>query len=83
MRPVSGLGSPAAWKNRDFAPTSTHARTHARVCAHLKAIMAYPPTTQLSLEEKDLLWRFRFFLTREKKVTCSCIGLVAATRAAI
>ena len=45
--------------------------------------MAYPPTTQLSLEEKDLLWRFRFFLTREKKVTCSCIGLVAATRAAI
>ena len=33
-----------------------------------QAIIAYPPTRQLSLEEKDLVWRFRFYLTREKKV---------------
>jgi len=30
--------------------------------------MAYPPTRQLSLEEKDQLWRYRFYLSREKKV---------------
>lgn len=30
--------------------------------------MAYPPTRQLTLEEKDQLWRYRFYLSREKKV---------------
>lgn len=30
--------------------------------------MASPPTKQLSLDEKDLVWRFRYYLTREKKV---------------
>lgn len=30
--------------------------------------MGYPPTQKLTPEEKDLVWKFRFYLTREKKV---------------
>lgn len=30
--------------------------------------MVYPPTQVLSAEEKDLVWKFRFYLTRDKRV---------------
>ncbi|KAG8909004.1 Phosphatidylinositol (PI) 3-kinase [Tulasnella sp. 403] len=33
----------------------------------LTAILNYPPTRLLSADDKDLIWRFRFYLTREKK----------------
>jgi phosphatidylinositol 3-kinase len=32
-----------------------------------KDILKYSPTYILSSEEKDLLWKFRFYLTRDKK----------------
>ncbi len=32
-----------------------------------KEILAYPPTRALSGDEMDLVWRFRFYLTRDPK----------------
>ena len=34
-----------------------------------QAIVAYPPTKVLTSEEQDLLWKFRFYLSSQKKVT--------------
>ncbi|KAF0930784.1 hypothetical protein E2562_035256, partial [Oryza meyeriana var. granulata] len=33
----------------------------------IQTILKYPPTRALSVEEKQLLWKFRFYLTSEKK----------------
>lgn len=33
----------------------------------LNNILSYEPTQDLSAEEKDLVWRFRYYLTREKR----------------
>ena len=33
----------------------------------LNNILSYEPTQDLTAEEKDLVWRFRYYLTREKK----------------
>lgn len=30
--------------------------------------MSYPPTKQLSSEEQDLVWKFRYYLTTQEKV---------------
>lgn len=46
--------------DRDVKPTST-----ARDQLH--TIVSYPPTTTLTLEEQDLVWKFRFYLTSNKK----------------
>ena len=32
-------------------------------------IVGYPPTTQLSSEEQDLVWKFRFYLATQKEVS--------------
>jgi phosphatidylinositol 3-kinase len=32
--------------------------------------MAYGPSHELSAEEKDLIWKFRHHLTRDKRVRC-------------
>lgn len=31
--------------------------------------MSYPPTKQLSSEEQDLVWKFRYYLTTQEKVS--------------
>ncbi|KAF8985638.1 Phosphatidylinositol (PI) 3-kinase [Entomortierella lignicola] len=33
----------------------------------LAQILRYPPSHSLTVEEKDLLWKFRFYLTRDKR----------------
>lgn len=33
----------------------------------LQDILKYPPSQPLTIEEKDLIWKFRFYLTRDKK----------------
>ncbi|XP_078606868.1 phosphatidylinositol 3-kinase catalytic subunit type 3-like [Branchiostoma floridae x Branchiostoma japonicum] len=33
----------------------------------LNLILGYPPTKAMSLEEQDLVWKFRFYLTNQKK----------------
>src|SRR5689334_5589834 len=36
--------------------------------ALMQKILSYPLTRQLSLEDKDVLWKFRFYLTSNKRV---------------
>lgn len=42
-------------------------RPNAKVRDELNTIMAYSPTHPLSPEEKDLVWKFRYHLTRDKR----------------
>lgn len=37
-------------------------------CVRQQIIMGYPPTKQLSSEEQDLVWKFRYYLTTQEKV---------------
>ncbi|RKP23031.1 phosphoinositide 3-kinase C2-domain-containing protein [Syncephalis pseudoplumigaleata] len=47
--------------DRDLKP-------EARTRDQLNAIIQYAPTQPLTSEEKDLLWKFRFYLSRDKRV---------------
>eukprot|EP00003_Mantamonas_plastica_P029479 TRINITY_DN698_c1_g1_i1.p1 TRINITY_DN698_c1_g1~~TRINITY_DN698_c1_g1_i1.p1 ORF type:complete len:705 (+),score=236.36 TRINITY_DN698_c1_g1_i1:789-2903(+) len=47
--------------DRDLKPNAMERK-------QINAIINHPPTRDLTSEEKDLLWKFRFSLTREKKV---------------
>lgn len=47
--------------DRDLKP-------NANVRDLLNVIVGYPPTKQLSVEEQDLVWKFRFYLSNQKKV---------------
>ncbi|KAK4185098.1 kinase-like domain-containing protein [Podospora australis] len=42
-------------------------KPNAKVRDELNTIMSYAPTHVLSPEEKDLIWKFRYHLTRNKK----------------
>ena len=33
----------------------------------LQEVLNFPPTQPLTSEDKDLIWKFRFYLTRDKK----------------
>jgi phosphatidylinositol 3-kinase len=46
--------------DRELKPT-------AKLRDEINDILRYPPTKQLVDHEKDLLWKFRFYLTRDKK----------------
>ncbi|KDR23478.1 phosphatidylinositol 3-kinase catalytic subunit type 3 [Zootermopsis nevadensis] len=43
------------------------AKPNASVRDILNTIVAYPPTKQLATEEQDLVWKFRFYLSNQKK----------------
>lgn len=45
------------------------AKPNASVRDLLNTIVAYPPTKQLTTEEQDLVWKFRFYLSNQKKVS--------------
>ncbi|XP_011502778.1 PREDICTED: phosphatidylinositol 3-kinase catalytic subunit type 3 [Ceratosolen solmsi marchali] len=42
----------------------------------LNTILSYPPTTALSTEEQDLIWKFRFYLSTQKKALTKFIKCV-------
>ncbi|XP_011311531.1 phosphatidylinositol 3-kinase catalytic subunit type 3 [Fopius arisanus] len=54
---------------RDVKPTST-------VRDALNTIVGYPPTTALSTEEQDLIWKFRFHLSNQKKALTKFVKCV-------
>jgi phosphatidylinositol 3-kinase len=58
--------------DRELKPTS-------KIRDELLTILKYPPTKILSSEEKDLLWKFRFYLTREKKALTKFVKCVIWT----
>lgn len=43
------------------------AKPNASVRDQLNTIVGYPPTKQLTTEEQDLIWKFRFYLSNQKK----------------
>lgn len=54
---------------RELKPTST-------VRDALNTILAYPPTTALTTEEQDLIWKFRFYLSTQKKALTKFVKCV-------
>ncbi|TPR07990.1 putative integral membrane protein [Aspergillus niger] len=46
--------------DRDLKP-------NPKIRDELNVILSYEPTQDLTAEEKDLIWRFRYYLTREKR----------------
>lgn len=46
--------------DRDLKP-------NPKIRDELNTILSYEPTQGLTAEEKDLIWRFRYYLTREKR----------------
>ncbi|OAA60539.1 phosphoinositide 3-kinase [Niveomyces insectorum RCEF 264] len=51
-------------------------KPNAKVRDELNVIMSYPPTQMLSSEEKDLVWKFRYHLTRDKKAVTKFVKSV-------
>lgn len=56
--------------DRDLKP-------NAKIRDELNTIMAYGPTQELNSEEKDLIWKFRHHLTRDKRALTKFIKSVA------
>ena len=40
----------------------------------VQSIVGYPPTKTLSSEEEDLVWKFRFYLSSQKKVSSDSVS---------
>ncbi|KAK8109994.1 phosphatidylinositol 3 [Apiospora kogelbergensis] len=51
-------------------------RPNAKVRDELNTIMAYSPTHTLTLEEKDLVWKFRYHLTKDKRAVTKFVKSV-------
>ncbi|KAI9760564.1 MAG: Phosphatidylinositol (PI) 3-kinase, partial [Candelina submexicana] len=56
--------------DRDLKP-------NAKIRDELNNIMSYGPTQELTSEEKDLLWKFRHHLTRDKRALTKFVKSVA------
>lgn len=56
--------------DRDLKP-------NAKIRDELNTIMAYGPTQELNPEEKDLIWKFRHHLTREKRALTKFVKSVS------
>lgn len=54
---------------RELKPTSS-------VRDALNTILEYPPTTALTTEEQDLIWKYRFYLSSQKKALTKFIKCV-------
>ncbi|EPY50324.1 phosphatidylinositol 3-kinase Pik3 [Schizosaccharomyces cryophilus OY26] len=69
----SNFDSPAELKHRRLVrsqrngPLDRDLKPNSKIRKELENIMSYPPSDDLSLEEKDLIWKFRYYLTRNKK----------------
>ncbi|RKP02093.1 hypothetical protein CXG81DRAFT_11220, partial [Caulochytrium protostelioides] len=52
---------------RGYGPLDRELKPNAQARDALQTIIRYPPHQELSSEEKDLVWKFRMHLTRDKK----------------
>ncbi|GJJ08563.1 hypothetical protein Clacol_002782 [Clathrus columnatus] len=48
-------------------PLDRDLKPNAKIRDELGEILNYPPSQVLTTEEKDLIWKFRFYLTRDKR----------------
>ena len=56
--------------DRDLKP-------NAKIRDELNEILKYGPTHELTSDEKDLIWKFRFYLTRDKRALTKFVKSVA------
>ncbi|KAF9000637.1 atypical/PIKK/PI3K protein kinase [Cyathus striatus] len=49
------------------SPYDRELKPNAKIRDELAVILSYSPSQQLTSEEKDLIWKFRFYLARDKK----------------
>ncbi|KKA26434.1 hypothetical protein TD95_000137 [Thielaviopsis punctulata] len=56
-------------------------KPNAKVRDELNAILSYPPTQTLSSEQADLVWKFRYHLTRDKRALTKFVRSVNWTEA--
>ncbi|KAH6583343.1 hypothetical protein BASA61_007522 [Batrachochytrium salamandrivorans] len=83
--PESLNENPVENKHRKLArshrngPLDRELKPNAKLRDDLNKIMRYSPTKTLAAEEKDLLWKFRFFLTRDKKALTKFLKCVIWT----
>ncbi|KAJ3073785.1 Phosphatidylinositol (PI) 3-kinase [Podochytrium sp. JEL0797] len=65
--------NPVEAKHRKLArshrngPLDRDLKPNAKIRDELNKILQYPPTQTLTSDHSDLLWKFRFYLTRDKK----------------
>lgn len=52
------------------------AKPNAIIRDKLNAIVAYPPTKQLTTEEQDLIWKYRFYLSTQKQALAKFLHCV-------
>ncbi|NXS51149.1 PK3C3 kinase, partial [Brachypteracias leptosomus] len=50
-------------------PSDHDLKPNAATRDQLNIIVSYPPTKQLTYEEQDLVWKFRYYLTNQEKVS--------------
>ncbi|KAI8980284.1 kinase-like domain-containing protein [Pilobolus umbonatus] len=60
-------------------PLDRDLKPNPKIRDELNTIMAYPPTQTLTPEEKDLVWKFRFYLTRDKRALTKFLKCVVWT----
>jgi phosphatidylinositol 3-kinase len=51
----------------ELGVSSPNYRSCVNFYGHLQLILNYSPSQPLTSEEKDLIWKFRFYLTRDKR----------------
>ncbi|OXV08251.1 hypothetical protein Egran_03984 [Elaphomyces granulatus] len=70
---VGHMGNPCEDKHRKLVRShrtgvmDRDLKPNPKIRDELNVIMSYGPTQELSAEEKDLIWRFRYYLARDKR----------------
>ncbi|KAJ3180966.1 Phosphatidylinositol (PI) 3-kinase [Geranomyces variabilis] len=83
--PEAARDNPVENKHRKLArshrngPLDRDLKPNAKIRDELNKLLKYSPTQNLSTEEKDLLWKFRFYLTRDKKALTKFLKCVVWT----
>ncbi|EMR08363.1 hypothetical protein PNEG_03203 [Pneumocystis murina B123] len=60
-------------------PLDRELKPNSNIRDQLNIIMTFPPTQELTSEEKDLIWKFRFYLTRDKRALAKFLKAVVWT----
>lgn len=83
--PETTRDNPAESKHRRLlrstrnGPEDRDLKPNAKIRDELNDILNYSPTHELTPEEKDLIWKFRFYLTRDKRALTKFVKSVSWT----
>ncbi|KAI5777686.1 kinase-like domain-containing protein [Geopyxis carbonaria] len=83
--PEVARDNPAESKHRRLVrshrngPLDRDLKPNAKIRDELNEILNYSPTHELTSEEKDLIWKFRFYLTRDKRALTKFVKSVTWT----